>query len=380
MTTTTMQSLFSLATIVNTTNFDDNGSFWAEIDALGNGMRLINYTSPYSSRTEGGFISIPEEGTRILVCRPSGDSRYFFVGATFLPELDGLVVESTDQITGGAMIQPDKPLMRVDKNLYRMRGKPMKMAFKGVRGNGLVISEEYSQAACNIKTELIGQSGKCVQINDSPEIDCILLRNEHNDGIKITTSPKSLGLPARAIEIESHGPQKYINRESQTDIMVWNGRELNILNHSNGANRNPDEPLKFGNINLESKHHDINLMTRKDSGRIFIKCINTAGDNQVIDIETKAGTGSTIRVKSTGKLELIAEGSRGMDIVSGGEINLKAASNINIDSGGSINLLSSGQVNVDGSKTYLQTGLANPSNDDISAQYTGYYEAEGIYP
>ena len=84
-----------------------------------------------------------------------------------------------------------------------------------------------------------------------------------------------------------------------------------------------------------------------------------------------------IRIKSTGKVEVISDGN--MDLVSGGEINMRAAGNVNIESGGEISLKSSGNVNVDGSKTYLQTGTSNSSTDDVTQTYTSYY-SQGVYP
>ena len=379
-------SIFSLATVTDIANFDDNGSFWATVDELGNGSELIYYTSPYASRTEGAFIAIPQEGCRILVCKPASQDRFFYIGSTFLPDIDDLAVESDPDTTLSPKDTPNPNfVLEADPNLYAMRNRPMKMSFTGVRGNGLVISEQYegdneSPAKANIMTQLIGQSGKKVRLNYSPAVDSIFIKNEHGDGITVTTNPKGMGVTERAVIVETHGPQSYINKESETDIIVYDGTELNIVNHSTGKNRNPDEPNKYGNINIESKTHDVNVMTRKDSGRIFIECINTEGDNQVIDIETKSGANSTIRIKSTGKLELIADGERGLDIVSGGEINMKAASNINIDSGGEINLKSVGQVNVDGSRTYLQSGMASPSNDDITTDRVGIYEDGGVLP
>jgi hypothetical protein len=375
--------IISLATVTDVTNFDDNGSFWAVVDELGNGEELIYYTSPYASRTEGAIIAIPTQGCRILVCKPSGTDIFFYMGSTFLPDIDDLAVERTPDTTLASNDTPNpNPIMEAEPDLYAMRDRPMKMCFKGTRGNGLIISEQYEgePQKANIKTELIGQSGKTVMLNDSPGIDSIMIKNEHEDGITVTTHPTAAGMTERAVIVETHGPQTFLNKEGQTDMIVYDGTELNILNHSTGHNKNPDEPTKYGNINIESKTHDVNVMTRKDSGRIFIECINTEGDNQVIDIETKSGSNSTIRIKSTGKLELIADGERGLDIVSGGEINMRAASNINLDSGAQINLKSNGNVNVDGAKTYLQSGQAISSNDDIQTDRVGIYENGGVLP
>mgnify|MGYP003653737897 FL=1 len=267
---------------------------------------------------------------------------------------------------------------KVDPKLYSMRNEPMRMSWKGTRGNGLIISEQTDTDKFNIKTELVGQHGKKIMINDNPAVDSIIIKNQHNDFIRLTGTPDSLGVQKRSASIETHGSQTYINKEGQTDVMVVNGTELNITNYSTGNNKVPAEPLKHGNINLESKNHDINIMSRKDSGRIFIETIDTNGDNQVIDIETKGGSGSTIRIKSTGKVEVIADGD--IDVVAEGVINLKSAADINIDAGGNINLKAGGLIAADGTMTFLQSGMAMPSTADVTATHTGIYEVEGIYP
>jgi|3_EtaG_2_1085321.scaffolds.fasta_scaffold00212_9 hypothetical protein len=373
-------TFFSLGTIVNTANFDNNGTFWAVLDALGNDAFPVNYTSPYTSRTEGAIIAIPEEGSRVMVCSPQASTELFYVGSTFLPDDPQIANPETSNKAIGDSAEPKEPIQRVEPNLYRMQGKPMKLCFRGTRGSGLSISEEFEgpkPMQANIKTELVGQSGKKMSIVDSPGVDSIILKNEFGDGIRISTHPKDMGVCSQAITVQSRGPQQYINKEGQTDIMIKDGRDLNITNESTGFNRNPDEPDRYGNINIETKTNDVNIMSRKDEGRIFIQCIDPEGDNQVIDIETKGGTSSVIRIKSTGKVEVISDGN--MDLVSGGEINMKAAGDVNIESGGQISLKSSGNVNVDGSKTYLQTGTSNSSNDDVSQTLTSYY-SQGVYP
>ena len=373
-------SLFSLGTIVTTANFDNNGTFWAVLDAMNNEAFPIHYTSPYTSRTEGAIIAIPEEGSRVMVCSPQGRTDFFYVGSTFLPDDPQISnPETSEKVVGDSRVSLE-PVQRVEPNLYRMQGKPMKLCMKGTRGSGIVISEEFEgpdPMQANIKTELVGQSGKKISIVDSPGVDSIILKNEFGDGIRISTHPKDMGVCGQAITLQSRGPQQYINKESQTDIMIKDGRDLNITNESTGYNRNPDEPDRYGNINIKTKTNDVNIMSRKDEGRIFIQCIDPEGDNQVINIETKGGTSSVIRIKSTGKVEVISDGN--MDLVSGGEINMRAAGNVNIESGGEISLKSSGNVNVDGSKTYLQTGTSNSSTDDVTQTYTSYY-SQGVYP
>jgi len=365
MTNTDTQAVISLAEVRDRTDVTRNGSFLARINALGNAERAVYYVSPYASNAEAAFIAIPEDGTQILVCQPAGATSWYYMGATFSPEpeqVDG------DPVDGSNIM----PVERVDPNMYRARGIPMKIVLKSPNGGGLTISEEYNPDFINRKTELTSTVNKKITLSDSPAIDSIILDSGNGARMILTDNPQTDSLPARAIQIESVGPQKYLNIGSQTDVVVGQGgRELQFLNQANGVEWG--DGAICGNVNIQSKWKDVNVFTQAESGRIFIQCLKTDGTQQVIQIETK-GTNGNIIIKAGGDITLNAVG---------GSLNINADHEIRMKTGkfsldcDSIEIDSGGVINMDGSQINLAGGGALPSEVPLpSAQST--YGNEGI--
>jgi len=356
------QQIISLAEVRERADATMNGCFKAKIYALNEAEKDINYISPYASNGEGAFIAIPEEGTEILVCSPHGSSEWYYMGATFSPEpgqVDGPTVPD-----GGV-----SPLSRVDPDNYKARGIPMRLTFKSVNGAGLTISEEYNPTFINKKTELKSTVNKTLTLNDSPAIDAIVLDSGNGSKITLTDNPQNQSTPSRALQVETVGPQKYINVGSQTDIVVVDGRELQMLNNSTGSNAPSGEPNLAGNVNIQSKWKDVNVFTQADEGRIFIECLQASGSNQVIEIQTN-GSGGAIRIKTNGKVDISA---KNIGIAATENIDIKAAGKVNIEAGGDLSLKSGGTVYSDGSPNIkLNEGGSTAATPDIG-------NAESIY-
>jgi hypothetical protein len=313
-------NITSIAHVGERVDVNLNGTFQATVDYLDDDEVPINYTSPYASNGAGAFIAVPEKGTTILVCSPCGSDEWFYLGATFVPE-SGQVI--------GAKI-PDgqvSPVSRVDPELYKAQGAPMRVNLKTISGAGLTMSEEYNSNFINKKTELKSTVNKKLTLNDSPAIDSIIMDSGNGAKITVSDDPQNQSIPSRAIQLESVGPQKHINIESQTDMVVVDGRELQFLNNSTGANAPEGEPNKAGNVNIQSKWKDVNVFTQAEQGRIFIECINTNGNNQVIQIETK-GSGGAIRLKTQGRVEIEASEvgvqANSIDVKANTAINMEA--------------------------------------------------------
>ena len=82
-----------------------------------------------------------------------------------------------------------------------------------------------------------------------------------------------------------------------------------------------------GNVNLQSTWRDVNVFTKAPNGRIFIECLNSAGVDQQIVIETNgAGGGITIKTNGTVMVDALA----GVDINTAGDINMQCA-NFNLN-------------------------------------------------
>ncbi len=346
--------IISLATVEDTTDVSRNGCFACRINELGGQEKDVHYVSPYASNEEGAFIAIPELGTQILVCKPGSTSDWYYLGATFSPE----PMQSEGDIVPDAELPP---LERALPNLYRSRGVPMQITMKTPNGAGMLVSEEYTENYVNRKTEIHSTVNKKISLNDSPGIDAIVLDSGNGSKITLSNDPHNCSTTARSIEVDSVGPQKYINRESQTDVVVGpGGRELQLLNQASGIEWGPGIPC--GNVNVQSKWRDVNVFTQAKQGRIFIECLNEQGSNQVIEIQTNGSDGA-IRIKTKGKVDI--EG-KNIGINATQNINMKAGGVVNIESGGNMSLKSGGTVYGDGSPDIrLNEGGSQSANPNI---------------
>ena len=359
--------IISLAEVRETVDPNRNGTFKARIACLGGTEKSVNYVSPYASNGAGAFIAIPEFGTQILVCQPTRDGEWYYLGATFSPE--------PGQVDGAKI--PDSgvyPLERAEPRVYEARGVPMRQSFKGSNGGGITMSEEYNPTFISKKTEVHSEVNKKISLVDSPMIDSIILDSGNGSKITLSDNPQNQSVPSRAIQVETVGPQKYINAESQTDIVVKDGRELQVLNNSTGANAPEGDPDLAGNVNVQSKWKDVNVFTQAEQGRIFIECLNESGSNQVIEIQTNGSDGH-IRIKTKGKVDIEAAN---IGINATGAINMKSGEAINIEAGGNLSLKSGGTVFADGSPNIrLNEGGSSSADPDIG-NTESYYENTGV--
>ena len=360
------EQIISLAEVGDRTDANLNGCFKAKVNALDQAEVDVNYVSPYATNSNGGMVAIPEEGVEILVCSPHGSGSWYYMGATFSPE--------PEQVHGSSL--PDGsiyPLSRIDPENYKARGVPMRINLKSVNGAGLTMSEEYNPDFINKKTELKSTVNKTISLIDSPGIDAIILDSGNGAKITLTDDPKNQSVPSRALQIETVGPQKYLNIESQTDIVVKDGRELQLINLSTGAKAPEGEPNRAGNVNIQSEKKDVNLFTKAEEGRIFIECINESGSNQVIEIQTNGSDGA-IRIKTNGKVDIEATD---IGINATGNINMKAAGDLKMESGGVTSIKAGGNINADGAQIQLNGGMSTAAEPDIG-NAESYYENEGV--
>ncbi len=328
------------------------GIFKVEVGEKGSGhFEDVSYVSPYGSNTQGGFIAIPEEETEVLICSPHGSTGWYYMGTTFAPE---------QKDTEGGSTVPDSevsPIERVEPDLYRAKGRPMKYSFKSPNGGGLSISEEFNDEYINRKTEITSTVNKKITLNDSPEIDSITIDSGNGSKIVLGNDPQSFtaGADARSIQVESAGPQKYINTESGTDIVVGNGgKDLNIINNAHGLLWGP--LIDTGCVNLQSKYKDVNVFSKGFMGGIFLQCLNPLGINQKIVLETRGALGGDIILKTNGTIKL--EAGIGIEMTAP-VIKTQAATQT--FTGANFDVASAGTVNIDGAAINLAGGFATPA-------------------
>lgn len=324
------------AEVIDTRDFTLRGGFLANLGDL-NSLVYVKYVTPYLGMYNTGLMAVPEVGSNILIAKTDdNDGHWYYMGGIVDPP----------QIAIGnpkSLIKEAGPLAHIpDPTIYEAGSSPQKVSITSPGGHKLSLSEAYNKNFFNIKAELRSTLGKKIALIDGGEgnpqkIDAIIIRNEHGDRIKLTTNPDTVSA-ARSIELECIGPQKLICRKSDLDLLVHDGRELNIKNTSTGINRNPTEPEKYGNINVESEYQDINITVKAFDGRVYIDALGQEG---------------LIQIDAENRIILFSGGD--LDVYAGGEINLDAAGDINIRSGGSVNINGRGGVNSEGREIHLNT-------------------------
>lgn len=352
------------AQVIENGDLSERGKILVYAQKLSENLIPVVYTSPYAAGWESGFIAIPEVGEQVLISQPDESTTWYYV-ATIISPNPAIPTNGLENV----LLVSDN--MLPDDDIYKARGVPQKMVFKDSRGNQLSLKSLANEKFINTSAELKSGAGKRLILSDSPRMDSVILRNEHGDGMKIT-STADVASPARAIEMHSRGPQKFISRESQVELLVKEGREININNESTGLNKNPSEPEKFGNINISSKNKDINLTVYEEDSKVFIDAL---------------GANGLVQIDSNGKILILATGN--VEIRSGAEIKLKCAGaltldsdkDINIKSGGNINLQASrvtnikagSNVNMDGNQVHLNSGFSSDANGvDVQKQNNSY--------
>jgi hypothetical protein len=340
------------AQVVENGDLSERGKILVYCPKLSENLISVIYTSPYAAGWEGGFIAIPEVGEQVLICQPDESISWYYQSTIISTNPALPTIEESE------LIETDNLLP--DSDIYKARGVPQKIVLKDTRGNQLSLKALANNKFLNIGAELKSSVGKKLLLSDSPKMDCVILRNEHGDGIKITSSADPVS-PARALELHSRGPQKFISRESQIDLIVKEGRECNITNESTGLNRNSAEPEKYGNINISSKNKDINLTVFEEDGKVFIDAL---GSNGIIQIDS----GNKITIWATDNIEIRSgkdiklKSDSKISIESGSDINIKSGGNLNLDASRITNIRSDSNVNIDGSQVHLNSGSSSPAN------------------
>lgn len=248
----------STGRVISNEDYTKTGKFLAKVSELDNSVVEVTYTSPYFLQGFAGFIAIPEPTSLVILAQIDDElngAKWFYLG-TIVDELQGDVAKDNRLL--GVQGTNDLGVLPEDHHLYKADNTPDRVTLKSPKGNSLILSDSSNSEFNNIKTELKSPSGKSIQLNDSTYIDALILRNEHGDRIKISSSSNGLSGP-RSIELESKGSVKVISREGGVDLLVEDGTDINIVNNSSGAKADPSFPNTSGNINIKSSSHNINI-------------------------------------------------------------------------------------------------------------------------
>lgn len=360
----------SLAEVRDNFDPDREAKFFAKIQSLGGSERSVRWTSPYLTGGDGGLATpVPMKGALILVCKPDNCEEWFYLGSTGLQGIDniGQDQEPLSHTKSG-------PALVTDRGGAKKGGLlDSDVRLQNDWGCGVELAQTRSTQAQVIHSKVYTPGGKKVLVSDSPGIDSILIDTGNGSRIALTDEPQGQeGLAGKSLQVDTVGPQRLINAESQTDLLVHDGRELQLINNSTGVNRDPNEPEHYGNVNIQSKNRDVNIFTKGPGGRIFIECLDPNGENQVIQINPKS-SGGVVRIISD-KAEIVANN---IGIQANTSIDMRSEGNINMSAGGEVNIRATGQANIDASEIHLNSGNSSEAQPDVGGD-TSHYGTDGV--
>lgn len=328
------------AQVVSNVDYSNNGALLVYSKGVSEDPFYVRYTSPYADPYKGGFFALPEEGSLILITKPSNTSNWYFLSC---------IHSELGQNEPGKRRIDFLNVGQIPKEIYKTRpGKPQQVLIKDSKGNYIKLSSSYANNEFNTKAELASSLGKELILSDSPNMDTVILKNEFGDMVKITSAACGMSA-ARAIDIDAKGPVNLVSRESELDILVVDGRDINIENTSTGYNSAPwslvdQQKSPYGSVNLKSKWRDLNFTTEYVDGKIFIR--------------TK-GASSILQLNSDGTI--IIHSAKSISIESKESIDIKAAQNLNLEGT---------SVNIKG-VTIKASGQSSTLNMDVNAAIQG---------
>ena len=352
------------AIVQSVVDVTESGLFTADIPSLNLYGITITYVSPMHTQT-AGFVMIPTEGTEILVDKAEDDKEevWYYMGSIVSPPGTGSMKSedpNSQQVgVAGATAMEIKSIQGPkSRGLYQAMGKP-EGSVVGNEAGRLSFMNGINDNDMKIPKILLESSGgKEISLTDGKESDKITIKNEHGDGLIITsnTAAEAKNTPTRSMFVEMDGDIKHEVKHGNMDLNVINGRELNLINSSPGGFGGVGaEATMWGNVNLESCNKEINLITGTHPvgqiGKINLFSMGAAGAVQLY-----AGLGG-ITLQTTGKLSINALG--GIDLVStAGDINLQAAAgSVNIQGAAGVSINGKpGNVGIDGTLVQLNEG------------------------
>lgn len=349
-----------LAKVVENFDIARSGSVDALVAGEGDGLQKVLMSSYYHTGEKGTIKSpAPRKGATIIVCKPKGSNFWIY-----LATCDGWAWTGV----GGDPVEQRKELfdIGVDRGTKEKGGSGFDsdLVIQNDMGCGLELSQTFGLKGNKIYTKLYSGNNKYLKLNDSNPKDDIELNSGQGSLFRLTAFPTSLSSPSQGSVLDTVGPQRFINRNGKTCMMVQDGSELNFINNSTGFNCLAGATsFTAGNINIQSQQGDIHLFTKSPSSKIFIECLEGEAlgtpENPVKEVVIRAGSSGAVgtnRVVIEAAEIQLTTGS--LSILSNQDINIQSTGTMNFTGGAGINFSSAGPINIDGSFINLNSGQA----------------------
>ncbi len=246
--------------VVDTRDNINSGEFMAEFPVLENRTVAVTYTSPYYKANSGGLIALPEEGTEILALHNEnpndGESTFYF---------HSCVVKDKRGSSGEEEKKEFEPVRDNDSKakVYGSRDKPVTQTFTNTAGAGLFIHRDFSPSKISNNVTIKAETGAEVNVGALG----VQIKNEEGDSFVLNGEANEF-FAARSMSIETQGPQEYKCTNSDINMRVVEGGDINIENNSTGVASFGDK--WSGNIRLKSRNKNVELVGLGDESVVNI--------------------------------------------------------------------------------------------------------------
>lgn len=339
-----------IGSVISNHDETKTGLLMVKIPDLSDNPLNVVMTSPFYTLNSGGMLAIPEVGSKVLVSQDTSTGKLYYLST---------IIEPPENEQVGGLVNFN---VLGDKYIYTERGRPQKVTYANQFNAGLHIDRRLLPEYMASKVSLVSESGKKISLSDSPKSDAVIIRNEHGDGMIITSDPSDVH-SERSIEVKSKGSQRHVVFQGGMEMYVIDGKDITIENFSTGAYANENATGRFGNITLRSENSDINIVSKANDGRIFILTPKAR-----IQIENDG----TVKITSDADIQINCEND--IDIkagkalrIQGESIDIKATNDVRVQAGGNSSILATGSNSLDGDRVDLNSGVSLPSNEAIIA-------------
>lgn len=334
------------AIVKDNTNDEQDGSFYAIVPALSKTkLEKITYTSPYYRSNTGGMIAIPEDETQILVLHnespKDNESEWYF---------HSCIVQT--KVSDGEKLNPNYTTIKENDpkaTTYGNNNKPATQYFTNMAGAGMYIQRDKARSYLRNNVIIKSESGEEVNLGPLG----VQIRNNEGDSIVLNGTDPNDGYAARSLSVTTKTSQQYVCLNSDINIRVKDGGDINIENNSTGI---MSITPQHGNIRLKSRYKDITL-TAGHFGNPKTGNIHIVTPQGKIRIDGQTGV---IEMWSANEIKMSAP-----------NININAGQRIALNAGVAVDIGASTSATLNGGLLTQINSVANIQTNAPKISYNG---------
>jgi len=331
-----------IGTVISNSSIQKDGTFSVTFGAIDPSTGdptsdVVTYVSPYGNN-RSGFVAIPTPGslvmcTKIETSDPGGDTYagYYYLGSIMGKPTDYKTpsegAESSGRVAGAKSTWPDK-----FKGMYDATEIiPQQIGLSNARGDNFLISnrvrpEGYPGGALqDYRIQMESGSGKAVRLVDSPEVDGIIMANEHTGKdffIFSSSNSKKGNFSEGEWHLRTHGPINMFTTSGNVRHWVQEGHNLQLEN------------LATGEFGYTKGGQAPNTTISTDSGAASSRITNVGNETWGC-VEVRSANNNVIieALADDSVIRIVAPGSQSKVIVNtGGTVDIVAQKKVTIQS------------------------------------------------